>query len=273
MGESVMVVRCPRCGSMDAGSVEAILVELDRMKCHACGHSAVCDEHEVKNEWNELLDEDAVPRERGYVLPDVRFQALWMRLGARGSGRPAFLVLRRAYDEPHRAYHDARHIGACLRLLDDPEVKRLAERLEEVEAALFYHDAIYDTRARDNEERSAVLAEETLAAAGVAPEIVTRIVAHVRATKDHLTGDGDGKLVIDIDLSILGESPDTFARFEEEIRREYAWVEEDAYVAGRSAVLRKFLDRSTIYDTPLFRDRYEARARANIAASIAKLGA
>ena len=62
-----------------------------------------------------------------------------------------------------------------------------------------------------------------------------------------------------------------FARFEEEIRREYGWVEESAYVAGRAAVLRRFAERPFIYGTPLFRDRYEAQARVNIAASLEKL--
>jgi predicted metal-dependent HD superfamily phosphohydrolase len=205
------------------------------------------------------------------ALSDVRFQALWSNLGARGDGRDAFLVLREAYDEPQRAYHDARHIAACLRLFDDPEVTKLATYPAEVEAALFYHDAIYDTHARDNEEKSAALAERTLSAAGVLPAIVARIAAHVRATKDHTTTTDDGKLVIDIDLSILGESAETFARFEEDIRREYAWVEPAAYVAGRAAVLRKFIERTSIYNTPLFRDRYETKARANIAASLAKL--
>jgi predicted metal-dependent HD superfamily phosphohydrolase len=62
-----------------------------------------------------------------------------------------------------------------------------------------------------------------------------------------------------------------FARFEEEIRREYAWVEVATYAAGRAAALRRFVDRAFIYGTALFRERYESKARENIAWSLATL--
>lgn len=272
MDNRVVVVRCPRCGSMDAESVEPVGIEFDRMKCGACGYDQICDLYQIKDEWNESVPTE-VPRERWLVLPSVRFFELWEALGARGHGGSVLARLRAAYDEPHRAYHSASHIGACLRLLDDAEVKATAERGAEVEAALWFHDVVYDTHARDNEERSAELVEEALGGAGVEAEVVARIAAHVRATKAHVPDSADGQLVIDIDLSILGEAPEVFARFEADIRREYAWVEEPAYVAGRAAVLRGFAEREFIYGTPLFRARYEARARANLAASLEKLGA
>jgi predicted metal-dependent HD superfamily phosphohydrolase len=202
-----------------------------------------------------------------------RFAALWTALGARvpREGDDALDRLRDLYDEPHRAYHSASHVLACLRLLDDPEVKALAASLPEVLAAIWFHDAVYDPRARDNEEASARLASEVLGRAGVAPEAIARIAAHVRATKDHVATSPDAQLVIDVDLSILGESPEVYARFEDAIRREYAWVPPADYAAGRAAVLGQFLARAAVYGTPLFRARYEARARENVAAAIAKL--
>jgi predicted metal-dependent HD superfamily phosphohydrolase len=271
MDKTVVIVRCPRCGSMDAESVEAIHIEFDRMKCAACGHEQVCDYNQIKDEWNESVPDGEIPREQWHLLPSERFYALWAALGAQGYGRDTLLRLRAAYDEKHRAYHTARHIGACLRLLDDAEILAAAAHPAEVEAALWFHDAVYDTHARDNEERSAQMAEETLSAAGVASDVVARIAAHVRATKAHEPDSADGQLVIDIDLSILGEAPEVFSRFEDEIRREYGWVEEAAYLAGRAAVLRGFAARPFIYGTPLFRARYEANARANLAASLVRL--
>jgi predicted metal-dependent HD superfamily phosphohydrolase len=256
---------------MDAGSVEPIHIEFDRMKCDACGHEAICDDYQIKDNWNEHMAAHAIPREQWHLLPGVRFRDLWQTLGARGHGRDIFLQLRAAYDESHRAYHTARHIGACLRLLDDATIATLATRLPEVEAAIWFHDAIYDTRAIDNEERSAELAEATLGDAGVPDEVVARIAAHVRATKHHEADSRDSELVLDIDLSILGERPELFARFEEEIRREYAWVEPADYARARAAVLLRFDEREHIYRTPLFRERYESSARKNIAASLEKM--
>ena len=271
--EEVMLVRCPRCGSMDAESVEPVGIEFDRMKCAACGHSQICDGYQIKDEWNELVAADSVPREQWHLLPSVRFHDLWTALGARGHGREAHLRLRAAHDEPHRAYHTARHIGACLRLLDHPEVKALATHASEVEAALWFHDAVYDTHARDNEEQSARMVEECLGGAGVAGEVVARIAAHIRGTRDHVASSVDGQLVIDVDLSILGESPEVFARFETEIRREYSWVEEAAYLSGRAAVLCGFVTRPSIFGTPYFRERFEAQAAKNVAESLRKLAA
>ena len=83
---------------------------------------------------------------------------------------------------------------------------------------------------------------------------------------------GDTALVVDIDLSILGQQPEIYAQFERAIRREYWWVSRARYVAGRSAVLRKFLGRAAIYQHDRFYDKYESQARANITAALDQLG-
>lgn len=258
---------------MNAESVGAVLVLLDRMHCHACGHEEVCDEHEIKDRWNERVTLSALRgREEPHVLPFPRFEELWQALGARGHGRGAFEALQAGYAEAHRAYHDASHLGACFRVFDEPAVRLLAERADEVEAALWFHDAVYDTRRADNEERSAGLAMEHLAGAGVGPQVVERISELVRATQHHEASSADAQLVIDVDLSILGAEEETFLRFEEAIRREYGWVDAARYQAGRAAVLSRFLARPFVYGTPLFRARYEDRARANLAGALLRLG-
>ena len=62
--------------------------------------------------------------------------------------------LVRAYEAADRHYHDLRHIEALLALARDQPLLDSAA----VEAAIWFHDAIYDTRRNDNEERSAKLA-------------------------------------------------------------------------------------------------------------------
>lgn len=101
---------------------------------------------------------------------------------------------------------------------------------------------------------------------------VERIRQMVLATT-HRDGDfaGDTALVIDIDLSILGQRPEIYAQFERAIRREYWWVPRARYVAGRSALLQKFLTRSAIYQHDLLYEKYEKQARANIAAALEQL--
>jgi predicted metal-dependent HD superfamily phosphohydrolase len=176
--------------------------------------------------------------------------------------------VRRAWSGIGRHYHTLTHLDACFRELD--ETRHLAMRPGEVELALWFHDAIYRSWRRDNEQRSAELAARTLRAASI--ESVERIRQMVLATmhRDEAFA-GDTALVVDIDLSILGQSPEIYAQFERAIRREYWWVTRARYVAGRGAVLKRFLARAAIYQHDHFHEKYEAQARANITAALAQL--
>ena len=174
-----------------------------------------------------------------------------------------FTRLAGAYAEPARAYHTGEHIEDCLTLLDAS--RTLARHADEVEAAVWFHDAVYVAARTDNEERSAELARASLRDARVASEIAERIRGLVLETRHGTTPhQADAALLCDIDLSILGRSPEVFDQFERKIRQEYAMVPEPIYRRGRSEILRGFLSRPSIYQTAWFRQRYENRARANV---------
>ena len=202
------------------------------------------------------------------MLDRDRFQNLCRRMGA----EVATSVIERLqsdYSQPHRAYHNAVHIEDCLRQFDF--ARHLAERPDEVEAAIWFHDVVYDPKATDNEERSAVWAVESLNV-GVQPEVLRRIAAMILATKHDREPDGvDQSLVIDVDLSILGRSAEEFAVYDAAIRNEYSWVSDDQYRVGRTAVLERFRSCETIYHTEFFRGRYEDQARRNLKLAVANL--
>lgn len=204
------------------------------------------------------------------MLDQGRWTGLWRRLGAQGDGRPIFTGLAVSYADPARVYHTAEHIRDCLAQFDLS--RNAAERVDEVEAAIWFHDAVYLPGGSDNEDRSANLARTALAGAGVPPEITHRVAGLVLATR-HLTvpSEPDAALLCDIDLSILGRAPDEFDEFERRIRREYAWVPESVYRSARSEVLSAFLTRRSIYQTTYFRERYEALARENLARAVKSL--
>jgi len=193
------------------------------------------------------------------------------RLGG-GPGEDAFDALRAAYAGPGRHYHTAHHVNACLRLL--AAYRHLAERPDEVGIALCFHDAVYDTRRSDNEARSAEWATRWLAARGAPAAVTERVRRLVLATRHDARPIGtDEALLVDLDLSVLGRSARTFARYDAGIRREYAWVPVAEYARRRTEVLRGFLARDRIFATaPLF-DRFEARARQNLRAAMARLAA
>lgn len=181
-------------------------------------------------------------------------------------------ALRVRWSEPHRAYHTPQHLDECLAQLETHVA--LTQDAEAVEAALWLHDAVYDSRRDDNEARSAALAREMLAAHDVAEARIARVEAMIRATTHTaISADADTRLLCDIDLAILGAAPRRFAEYEMQIRQEYAWVPISVYRATRAAVLDRLLSRPTLYQTPVFRELLEAQARENLGRSISALRA
>ncbi len=176
--------------------------------------------------------------------------------------------VRRAWRSMGRHYHTLEHLNACLRELDT--ARELATRPGEVELALWLHDAVYRSWRRDNEAQSALLAADLFRAAPI--DCVERIRYMILDTqhRDQELG-GDNALVVDVDLSILGQPAEVYGGFERAIRREYWWVPRARYVAGRAAVLEGFLARSSIYQHDVFYQRYESRARENVTGELARL--
>jgi predicted metal-dependent HD superfamily phosphohydrolase len=181
-----------------------------------------------------------------------------------------YAALVAAHGQAHRHYHTARHIGHCLAELD--LARHLALQPGEAEMALWFHDAIYDTHACDNELQSAAWAERFLGSQGLDPARIARIRGHILATRHTApAATADAQLVVDVDLAILGSDADRYRQFETEVRQEYSWVPEAVFRARRAQILQSFLDRPAIYHTAFFRERHEAAARLNLAAAIQTL--
>lgn len=184
-------------------------------------------------------------------------------------------ALRARYSEPGRYYHSWAHIEALLRHYRRWEAH--FRRPAPVLWALYCHDAIYDPKAKDNEEQSAVLLEQE--ARGHLPaEDIAFAAAIVRATTAHKVPDGmspedaaDTALFLDLDLSILGAPTHIYDRYETDIRKEYAFVPEEAFRAGRGAILKGFLARERLYLTHIAHTEWDAPARENLKRAIAAL--
>ncbi|KAA3449698.1 hypothetical protein C7I87_15375 [Mesorhizobium sp. SARCC-RB16n] len=183
--------------------------------------------------------------------------------------------LKALYAAEDRHYHNLAHIEAMLALAGD--YRALLDDPEAVEAAIWFHDVIYDSRAKDNEAQSAALAEQKLAGridAGRLSRIGAMILAtatHQVPLLDNAAAIRDASLFLDMDLSILGATAEAFDSYERAVRREYGWVEEPMWRAGRSAMLKTFLARPHIFHTQEFRQRFEPQARQNIARSLQAL--
>ena len=174
--------------------------------------------------------------------------------------------LRRRYAEPGRRYHDQAHVDACLRRMH--ERRAAFDDAESVELAIWFHDAVYNPRAGDNEERSAELARRSLAALGAPASRVDAVRRLILATKhDAEPATPDARLLVDIDLAILAADADAFDDYERAIRAEFAHVGDDQFRRGRASVLRKFLARDRIFASDAFAPM-EPAARANLKRSL-----
>jgi len=190
--------------------------------------------------------------------------------GGAGDASGWYDRLTTAYAEPQRHYHNQQHIAECLAEFD--MACHLAKQPVAVELALWFHDAVYDPKAGDNEERSAEMAKQCLGECGMAEPLIETVTRLVMATKHHeLATDIDVRLTMDVDLSILGRDEKRFFEYEEQIRLEYAWVPNSVFVAKRLEVLRRFLAHERIFSTDWFHDKYERHARRNLETSINRL--
>jgi predicted metal-dependent HD superfamily phosphohydrolase len=198
-------------------------------------------------------------------------QARWHRAvagfaAARESVDAAFADLVTRYGEPGRHYHTLEHVAAVLDVVD-----ALGGTGPALQLAVWYHDAVYDTRAADNEERSADLARTALAVLSILESVISETARLILLTKTHRAAedDADGRLLLDADLSVLGAEPAVYDRYAAAIRREYAWVPEADYRAGRGRILEGFLARPRIY----YRlEQVEPAARNNLRREIDTLG-
>ena len=194
----------------------------------------------------------------------------WQKLGVKNNPAPYFAELEGRYSESHRAYHNLAHVADCLEEFES--AKNLVHDPAAVEMAIWYHDSVYDPRAKDNEEQSAGLAAKVGSEIGLPNPLNQQVNNLILATKKHDPSlDHDAAVMVDVDLSILGKEPRRFDEYENQIRQEYSWVSDEAFAAGRMAVLESFLTRPVIYSTESFRNKYEHQARENLKRSISKL--
>eukprot|EP01096_Ripella_sp_DP13-Kostka_P011962 TRINITY_DN4918_c0_g1_i1.p1 TRINITY_DN4918_c0_g1~~TRINITY_DN4918_c0_g1_i1.p1 ORF type:complete len:227 (+),score=71.08 TRINITY_DN4918_c0_g1_i1:72-752(+) len=188
-------------------------------------------------------------------------------------------VIERRYGEPQRFYHTLKHIDTLLSLsspfrpsLTHPDIFLLS---------IFFHDVVYDPKAKDNEEQSAELFKEFALEAGINQEDAETVFKWILFTKTHAIPEeyerestaslvADLKLFLDLDLSIFVVSPEDYDEYCKEIRGEYIHYSEPDFFRGRAAVMTHFLERSPIYKTPHFQS-LEHIARANISREIKQL--
>jgi len=183
---------------------------------------------------------------------------------------PTLDAVAARYDEPHRRYHDRRHLEQVL-----ADVERLLAEVEvpdadSVRLGALFHDAVYDPRSSTNEADSAALAAEVLRPLEP-PDRVAHVQRVVMATAGHEARWPDEGVLLDADLAVLGAPRPEYVDYVEAVRQEFAHLDAEGWRRGRAEVLRSLLARPRLFTTPAMRV-LEPRARENLACELASLG-
>lgn len=200
-----------------------------------------------------------------------RLKALWRThahaIGAFSAERvgAVFDHLCTYYSEPHRRYHTLAHLDTLFTIVEGYGAT-LHEPLH-VAYAAWFHDVIYDPRARDNEAMSAARAERYLTFLGAEPTLIEQTSALIRATASHRAGaaDADDRLFLDADMAILGAPRADYAAYAAGVRAEYAWLGAADWAAGRSTFLATMTNSPRLFHTDPFETSFAEQARANMA--------
>lgn len=177
--------------------------------------------------------------------------------------------LEDAYNQSYRKYHNLNHLNELFGYYD--KFSDFIENTEEIQIAIFYHDFIYSIWKKDNEEKSAIKAVQVLQDIGFDMDGIHRIDKLILCTKHHNGTSNDENLLIDFDLAILGQSEEAYQDYTQKIRKEYAKIPGILYRKGRKKVLQHFLDKSSIYQTTVFKSTFEKQARVNLSNELSSL--
>ncbi len=181
--------------------------------------------------------------------------------------------VRDLWSAPHRHYHSLSHLNTMLAHVSwlGDEHPELDDRVA-LELAVWFHDAIYDAAASDNEKESADLARRSLQGL-VSRQTIDEVYRLILLTAGHEVESGDsiGSVMIDGDLAILGASPKGYIAYNEGVRLEYRHLDDDTFKQGRSAFLRSMLDRPRIYGTEPGHARWHDQARLNMSTELRDL--
>ncbi len=194
--------------------------------------------------WKELADK--------YCKSDEYVESVWKEI-------------QKSYTGKKRHYHNLNHISKMLFLANENEAEIVDK--EAVLFSIWFHDIVYKSSKKDNEEKSAEFAEKTLKLFSIEEERIKKVSTLILSTKKHqilISEDNDNAYLLDFDLSILGQDWSIYEEYIKNIRKEYRMYPDFLYKPGRKKVLESFLNRDTLYFTSKYKTLFEEKARQNL---------
>jgi predicted metal-dependent HD superfamily phosphohydrolase len=185
----------------------------------------------------------------------------WSELMPHAPDLGASLLQR--WQEPHRHYHDIRHLFQMLGALT---MLSPAGVPPELRLAAWFHDAVYEGVSGQDEAASADLARVELAAVDTPPDLVEEVFRLVMLTVEHRPDaeDSAGVLLVDADLSILGQAPGRYQMYVRDVRAEHPRRSDTEFGMARLGVVRALLSAETLYGSGPARRLWLDQAQFNL---------
>lgn len=143
------------------------------------------------------------------------------------------IVLKR-YQEHHRYYHTVNHLSDVISYLLNENALD-----DELFLAAVYHDAIYNPRANDNEEKSAELFLNESKHSKLNKSQIDLVCQLILDTKTHKPSNLKSEIFIQADLNILNQPLSMLIEFEKQIFKEYQFADFKIYQKNRIEVLKQ----------------------------------
>lgn len=201
-----------------------------------------------------------------------QMEAIWNACCANYTGSQdviaiSFDEIRRRYTVTARHYHNLQHIGQLLQLAT--QYRDQLQDWDNVVFAIFYHDIVYNVFRKDNEARSADMADKRLATLCVTADRIQVVREFIKATHSHQVPAGaayanDLAWFLDFDMAILGSPWEQYEYYARQVRKEYRLYPDLMYNPGRRGFLQNALKSNRLFHTPHFNEQYSAIARANM---------
>lgn len=201
-----------------------------------------------------------------------QMEAIWNACCANYTGSQdviaiSFDEIRRRYTGTARHYHNLQHIGQMLQLAT--QHRDQLQDWDNVVFAIFYHDVVYNVFRKDNEARSADMADKRLATLCVTADRIQVVRELIKATHKHevpanASYASDLNWFLDFDMSILGTPWEQYEVYARQVRKEYRLYPDLMYNPGRRSFLQHTLQAAHIFHTPYFSQQYTDTARANM---------
>ncbi len=182
-----------------------------------------------------------------------------------------WMEIDRNYSAKSRHYHTLGHLENLLRQANI--YQSAIEDYQVLQFSIWYHDIIYKATRKDNEYQSAEKAKLRLTQLGLSSPRIDRCVTQILLTQTHQVeqAPSDDQYLIDFDLSILGGDWESYEEYAQQVRKEFKIYPNFLYRKGRKKALKTFLEKERIYSTPVYYEKLETKARANLQREIDNL--